>query len=602
MRVRPRLGSATDARSGAAINRLFSRLSLGLAVLGLALVLAARFGGVFDAAELASVDARFELRGETAPPSSLLVVGIDDATFTELRLRWPFPRSVHADVIKHIAADGAAAIVYDIQFSEETTPEEDNELILAVADAGNVVLAATEVAEDGSTNVFGGLPLEEIDARAGSALFSRDRGVIRKVAHEIEGLPTLAVAAVETATGGSLAARGEQWIDFHGGAGSIETISFSQVAQQPADFFAGRIVVIGASAPTLQDLHATSTAEVMSGPELEAHAISSLLRGSPLTSSPSAVDVALIVVLGLLPALVARRLSLRVVVGLATVLALAYLVASQLSFNEGIVLPILSPLIALALSTIAVVGTSATASRLEREQARSLFARFVPENVVDEVLEQAGADLRLGGVELDGTALFVDLRAFTQFVERHGPEIVLRVLNRYLETASNAVHAHGGTVVAFQGDGVMAVFGAPLAQDDHAERALACARSLVHEGLPAFNTWLAAEGFAERFGIGVGLASGTLRSGNVGSADRVEYAAIGDATNTAARLQGMTRDAGLSALIAGSVLERLARAPGDVVDAGQCDVRGKREPVPVFTFAPLSEPAAEPTAASTLAE
>ena len=339
----------------------------------------------------------------------------------------------------------------------------------------------------------------------------------------------------------------------------------------------------------------------MSGPELEAHAISTVLRNFPLRSSSRPVDIALLVALGLVPALLARRLPLRWLLPLVAGLTLAYLVAVQLAFNEGIVLPVLYPLVAFALATVAVVGLTATASRLERERARALFARFVPGNVVDEVLLQAGDDLRLGGVELDGTALFVDLRGFTPFVESHGPEDVLRVLNQYLETSSKAIHEHGGTVVSFQGDGVMGVFGAPLAQADHADRALDCARSLVTEGLPRFNRWLEIEGFDQRFAIGVGLASGTLRSGNVGSTDRVEYAAIGDATNTAARLQALTREAGLTALVAASVVERLSKSAADLVNAGERVVRGKRGAVSAFTFA-TEERAEDEVAPSTLAE
>ena len=474
------------------IDRLFGRLTLLAALVAVALLLGALLGGVFDDAELATVDTRFDLRGETAPPTELLIVAIDEETFGELREQWPFPRSLHAKVVDRIAADGPAAIVYDVQFTEETVPEEDNDLIDAVAAAGSVVLATTEVAGDGSTGIFGGLPLSELGARAGSALFAPDPGgVVRKIAYEVEGLPTLAVAAAETATGRAVAARAgaEEWIDFHGKPGSIPTIPFWQAERQAEGFYADRIVVVGATALTLKDLHTTSTSsgEFMSGPELEAHAISTVLRNFPLRSSSRPVDIALLVALGLVPALLARRLPLRWLLPLVAGLTLAYLVAVQLAFNEGIVLPVLYPPVAFALATVAVVGLTATASRLERERARALFARFVPGNVVDEVLLQAGDDLRLGGVELDGTALFVDLRGFTPFVESHGPEDVLRVLNQYLETSSKAIHEHGGTVVSFQGDGVMGVFGAPLAQADHADRALDCARSLVTEGLPRFN-------------------------------------------------------------------------------------------------------------------
>ena len=177
----------------------------------------------------------------------------------------------------------------------------------------------------------------------------------------------------------------------------------------------------------------------------------------------------------------------------------------------------------------------------------------------------------------------------------------IRVLNRYLEETSNAIHMHGGTVVSFQGDDVMAVLGAPLARADHADHALDCARELVDVSLPRFNEWLVDEGFDGTFDCGVGLASGTLRSGNVGSQDRVEYAAIGDATNTAARLQALTRESDVAVLVAGSVVERLSTPALDLAEVGERVVRGKSAAVRIFTFAALDAATDRPPA-STLTE
>lgn len=273
---------------------------------------------------------------------------------------------------------------------------------------------------------------------------------------------------------------GEEWIDFHGPPGWIPTISFSEAGNQPADFYADRIVIVGATAPTLKDLHATSTSGdgFMSGPKLEAHAISTALRGFPLRSAARPVDILLV----LAPALLARSLGLRSLIPTVALIALGYLVAAQMAFNEGVISPVLYPLVALGLSTVGVVGVNAIASGLEQERARALFARFVPRESLDDVLAEAGDDLRLAGTELDGTALFIDLRSFTEFVDAHEPEEVMSVLNRYLETVSRAVYEHGGTVVSYQGDGVLAVFGAPLVQTDHAARALvpeACRSSIA---------------------------------------------------------------------------------------------------------------------------
>ena len=143
--------------------------------------------------------------------------------------------------------------------------------------------------------------------------------------------------------------------------------------------------------------------------------------------------------------------------------------------------------------------------------------------------------------------MFSDLRGFTSFAETLEPATVIGALNRYLTAMSEAILDHGGTLVAYMGDGIMAVFGAPLAQDDHADRALAAARDML-ERLEGFNEWLRQEGLHEGFKMGIGLNSGQVMSGHVGSERRLEYTALGDTTNTAARLEGMTKGTPLPAL------------------------------------------------------
>src|SRR5207245_5764452 len=141
----------------------------------------------------------------------------------------------------------------------------------------------------------------------------------------------------------------------------------------------------------------------------------------------------------------------------------------------------------------------------ERERVRDLFSRFVPENVVDEVLARTDG-LRLGGERREGTVMFTDLRGFTSFAESLGPDTVIEVLNRYLSEMSDAILAHGGTLVAYMGDGIMAVFGAPIAQDDHADRALASAREMLAVRLPHFNACLGERGLGAGCRMGIDLA------------------------------------------------------------------------------------------------
>jgi class 3 adenylate cyclase len=234
--------------------------------------------------------------------------------------------------------------------------------------------------------------------------------------------------------------------------------------------------------------------------------------------------------------------------------------------------------------------------RLERARVRDVFARFLPEPVVDEVLSRAGGDVRLGGVRVIGTALFADLRSFTTFAERRPPDEVIGVLNRYFGEMSDAVLDNGGTLVAYLGDGLMAVFGAPIECEDHADRAVAAAREMRDVRLARFNQWAARNGY-EPFRIGIGICSGPLMSGNIGSERRLEYTAIGDAANTAARLETLTKELGHPVLLADSTYSLLTDPPDDLVAAGEVTVRGRHAPTRLWSLPPAFAPIEGSTAA-----
>jgi adenylate cyclase len=217
-------------------------------------------------------------------------------------------------------------------------------------------------------------------------------------------------------------------------------------------------------------------------------------------------------------------------------------------------------------------------------RVRDLFARFVPEAVVDEVLEHAGEDLRLGGQRRTATVMFCDLRDFTSFAEARPPELVVDVLNRYLSAMSDVILRHGGTLIGFQGDGILAAFGTPIEQPDHADRALSATREMVGQALDGFNAWLQEEGIGGSFRIGVGLNSGVIMAGNVGSERRLEYTVIGDTTNTASRLEAMTKDTPHMLLMSDSTRAMLTRAVPDLVEVDTREVRGRRFPVVLWSI------------------
>ena len=317
------------------------------------------------------------------------------------------------------------------------------------------------------------------------------------------------------------------------------------------------------------------------------------LEGFPLQDAPRWLDILLLVALGIARA--ARRAAaadLRGARRSASLALAAFLVGAQIAFNHDTDpdrrLPGARRRRAPSWPPPRIHGVTVA---FEREQARDAFARFVPEAVVDEVLRSADG-IRLGGVQREGTVMFSDLRGFTSFAETLEPATVIGALNRYLTAMSEAILDHGGTLVAYMGDGIMAVFGAPLAQDDHADRALAAARDML-DRLEGFNAWLREEGLHEGFKMGIGLNSGQVMSGHVGSERRLEYTALGDTTNTAARLEGMTKGTPYQLYVADSTRSRLSQPADDLVEVGEFEVRGRTATVKLWSLRESEAPAGD---------
>jgi adenylate cyclase len=347
-------------------------------------------------------------------------------------------------------------------------------------------------------------------------------------------------------------------------------------------------VIVGASAPILQDAHVTATsgAGQMPGPEIMANATSTLLRGVPLRDVSGAINLALILLLGLAVPLGSTRLQRRRSLLGALALGVLFTVATQIAFDNGLIVSFVYPLLALVFGVLGTLAVLYVVEAMERERVRDMFSRFVPSGVVEEVLASADENLRLGGVERDCTVLFSDLRGFTTFSESQPAARVIEVINYYLNEMTEAILDAGGTLISYMGDGIMALFGAPLTQEDHADRALVAAREMIGPRLQQFNAWLAEQGFGHSFEMGVGLNSGVVMAGNVGSSQRVEYTAIGDTTNTASRLEGMTKDSEAMLFVSASTRERLKTSCEDLSLVGEVSVRGRTGTLAVWTIWP----------------
>jgi adenylate cyclase len=552
--------------------------------------------------EAHSINTRFSIRGSRqALVKDFVVVGVDQNSFNYFRDRnmpsnWPFPRRYHAVVIDHLREAGAKVIAFDIEFTQPTDARDDDALIEALGRARPTVLATEAVASNGTTGVLGGPQVQQqFGVHPGdSTVIPDSQGVIRDMQQSYQGLDSFPVAIASLYAGHAISAgvfggpATRVPIDYPGPPGTVRYLSYAAVYADhfPRSEVAGKAVIVGSSAAVLQDVHSTATSgsELMIGPEIQADSAATALAGVPLRNTPGWLDVILIVFFAAATPLLSVRFRLGITMFASVVIAALYTIATQLAFDNGTILSYTYPLLAMVLAIIATLSIVLLGEAFERQHARDIFARFVPPDVVDEVLARTDDDFRLGGVEKECTVLFSDLRGFTSFSEGQPAKKVIEVVNFYLNEMTEAVLAAGGTLISYMGDGIMAVFGAPMDQPDHADRALVAAREMMGPRLQQFNGWLRQQGYDAGFRMGIGLNSGTVMAGNVGAEARVEYTAIGDTTNTASRLEGLTKGTPHMLFISDSTREFLHEIPEDLVFVDHFEIRGRVAKMAVYSL------------------
>ena len=605
---------------------LFGALLTALVLVG---VEAALRAGWLEGPEEAYYDLWHQLAGPRYAPQHVAIVAIDDPTRLEHQDEPLVFWSPHfARAVEVLRRAGARVVGLDYLFSVSAEswlkrlklPESETARTFDLAfreqlASGQVVLAASLVpASQGRDTVllplpdyWGSLPGKLDDV--GLVNFYNDPdGVIRRF------VPVLAAAGGEAwvtfpqllaeraAPGGVPAPAGLTPIGFAGPPGTVPRVSFRRLLAKDADqdpevlALKGKAVIIASEPTGFQDIHMTPyarsllhlRAQMMSGAELHANIVETILTGRFPRSAPRAFRLAfLAATLALGTALFFRLSPLR---GLAALglLALAVGVLACLLFRGWWVLPVAGPQAGLALCYLGVLGLRLTGEERERARLKQLFGRYVSDAVVDKLVA-SGKPPDLGGEALPVTVLFADIRNFTTLSERLGPHQVVEILNAYFTRVCEPILEQGGCVDKFIGDAVMAVFGSPVAQPDHARRALKAALAMAQMAVE-FRAWVAAR-FAGRqlpdFNIGIGLHTGEVVVGNIGSPKRLDFTAIGDTVNTASRLEGLTKELGWAIVASSSTMA--AAGPG-VATRGrqQVKVKGRQEPVEVFEVTGLT--------------
>ena len=592
--------TASDSASPA-VRRQQQIYALAACALALLLVGAATFSRTWHALEFKTFDV---LTAWTAPQRTALpvvILAIDEPTFQELQHTWPFPRSVHAALLKRLHDEGAAAVGLDIVFADPSTEAEDAALAQAIAETGPVVLAATREKIDSSNAALwlDVMPLQrflDAGADAGDAGVEPDDDfVVRRVPVAREGFALRLAQRAAEARGKLPVLRHFDWIGYRGPRGTFDTRSYYQALEPgllPAGFFKNKIVLVGRSARTATEL-SRSQADLFNSPfgtaggerlfpgvELQATLVDNYLTGGGLRSVPEGWTLALVALLVPLLLWGNRRLHPAGAAALAAALVAAIAGASWWLFGRfQLWWPPLLP----AAAALAVYGAAALAGyafvRRRARQTRAMFAQYVPPAVVSRLIAQPEL-MRLGGEAREVTLMFTDLANFTTLSEQLSAEQTVEVLTAYFNAMTPIVHATGGTVDKFIGDAVMAFWGAPLDDPQHAEHAVTAAISM-QQAMQVLVADLRARGLPP-IHMRIGLHTGRVVVGNVGSEQRFSYTAIGDAVNLAARLEGANKAFGTGILLSAATAAQLPssvalRALDDVV------VKGKTEPVRVFT-------------------
>ena len=417
--------------------------------------LAARESGALEPLEREALKARFDVRG-TQPVDGLLVVGIDEQTFNDLNMRWPFPRSLHGRLVRRLHAAGAGTIVYDVQFTEETKLHEDLALFNAIGDAGGAVLA-TSASDNGRTRVLGGDDnLRTIDSRAAASDLRNDTsGAIASFPRDVATLESIAVVTAERITGKTPDRGGfrdgKAWIDFRGPPGAIPTVSFSDVLARrvPEHVIRGRTVVVGGTAPTLRDVHSTPVGgeQLMAGAEVQANAIWTALDDLPLRSGAPVLNLLILIALAMLAPLARWRLPLGAVGAVTLLAGTAFLAAAQLAFQSGTILDVAAPLVALVIGCFGAIAWSEFAERRVRTRVtrdNELLEQRVRERTADLADAEREIAYRLGvAVEWRDAETGVHIERMGRMCERLAREVGMSLVEADLLRHASALHDVG---------------------------------------------------------------------------------------------------------------------------------------------------------------
>ena len=556
--------------------------------------------------EAQALDAFFLLRGARPAPSGIVIVAIDEPSIQELGLAWPWPRSIHAELLRKLDKAGVRIVAMDVVFAEKSSPADDLAFEQALAESGRVILASTvdRVEDPAFSRIMLVEPLARFKHAAlgtGSALFSPDPdGSIRRFSTRMAGVPTLAAAAFGALHDTAPPDIDGALLNHLGPPRTIRTVSYTQVLDDahplPAPLLHNTVVFVGRSLAAPPELSeqadafrtpfSRTTGIPTAGVELHATALAALQSGHIGVQAPAWVNAAAAFALLPLGALLLSRLSplsgaLASLTGAGGILGGSYL----LFITTFTWLPSLLLASGLLTAEVVLLLEGYMRSARDKRRIRMAFSRYVSPGVVDMLLSRPDL-LEPGGQEVDATVLFSDLAGFTSFSERMQPEELMKVLSGYFAPMTAVIKENSGTFDKFIGDAIMAFWGAPLRDEHHAEKACRAALAMGRAMDDLRKQWQD-QGYP-MLHARIGIHSGKVVAGNVGSREQMNYTCLGDTVNLASRLESVNKYYDTGILLSGET--RALLGPGFItrkVDAIR--VKGRARPVEIHELLDLGD-------------
>lgn len=601
-----------------------SKHRLLLSMLLVVMVEGAVATGLFTSLEGAIYDSWFRLRGPIKPADRIVIVAIDEASIRQLGAP-PWSRAQHGKLLARLS--NAKVVGFDMIFDTPSNAQADDSLAQAISQHGRVVLATSFSFEDsdgrGEANQIFNTPINKLAKGAMLTGFANvpteADGVVRRIS--LVDLNTfdrpypsfsLAVSMADRGINpdqidyqSSLLKLSESVIeldnlnqarpDFVGPGGTFNTYSYVDVLSgiYPLELFKDKIVLIGSTAETLRDNFSTpyttsnmviNGRPMVPGVEVHATAIRSILEGIWYQPVVPMVNFLGLVLLGLTtPWLIGGRgpwtglaAAFTMVFGIS---ALAYLLWSY----TNLCIALAAPVAFLGLNYTVMAASDFIRSELGRRQTRAMFSRYVSPQVVEEIMRNPDLVV-LGGHRQRATVMFCDIRGFTAYSEHKNPEMVVKRLNEYLTAMAQVVLTNGGFLDKYLGDGLMAIFGAPVSYPDHPRRAIQAAVEIQY-AVDNLNRYWSEVGLPP-LNVGIGINSGAMLVGNVGSPQRMEYTAIGEEVNLASRMEGLTKEFATPIIICERTVKELGEGeqlPWSLSYLGTAQVKGFSHSVGIYT-------------------